>query len=97
MNRDDWVSELQAERVTTSRESIAAVLARLDMERPESPEQMRNRERLELEADARIRAEEARRLRSMPTGRYTYLEQKLGRMRADALMDEITRTRWWAA
>lgn len=96
MNRAEWLRELEAERVTGSRESFTEVVARLDMERPESPTQMQGRERLEMQADARVRAEKAALIRR-EMGGYTYLEQKLGELRMAALMDDITRTKWWAA
>jgi hypothetical protein len=59
MSRSEWLRELEAERVTSSRESLSDVLARLDLERPESPRQLHLRGRLEWEARERRRARDA--------------------------------------
>lgn len=97
MNRAEWLRELEAERVTSSRESLTDVLARLELERPESPAQRVRAAQWAAEARARVWAAAAcARWDSGEVGRYTYLEQRLGRHRLDEVMDELTDS-WWAA
>lgn len=97
MNQAEWLRELEAERVTSSRESLTDVLARLELERPESPGQIAAREQMERHAKARLFAEQAKaRWDAGETSRFTHLEKRLGRSRLDELMDELTKS-WWAA
>lgn len=90
-----WLDDLEAERVTTSRESHRQLMARLDHERPEAPEQVALRRRLEYAAAIRVREASA----TFETADATHLETLLAKARLAAVIEEITNahTQWIGA
>lgn len=87
--REEWLANLQAERVTHSHESFKQVMARLDMERPESPESMRIKAAMRMDHEVARHLLEILALVHAPKKPVSYLEKRLGRTRLALAMSEM--------
>lgn len=88
-----WLADLEAERVTHSRETHEQLMARLEGERPEAPEQLALRRRMEYAAA--LREAEV----SFDAGSGTHLERLMAKARLAAVVEEIAaaHTQWIGA